>query len=429
MNWRAIPLALKCALILQVIEIVAGLTYTLADTYKQAPRFFLAEEGLTFAIMVLGAIGTLDLARTQTGTARTGAWIAFAGFLGALALSFAWSVIECKESWLLHRTLFEVLGYVYFATKLAAIVGLAIATRKLGLAIAGIVVGLACSPPPFIDKHLFEALKDSGRITQALAQNAMRFGHTAVLLVFAGFAARGEMDTPDPRRAVWGFRMASKAMWVRVFATCAVPLLMLFALMGRSEGAAKMLQFAMVATIAVGLWSMTQFAVGALAVARSRVTDMGRLSFLCAGVGSLWCAGLALSQFPKLFRVVYGDGEVARSYLTEDLEAWSVVGPIVAIAAIALVVGGIAGFAGRRLQNELHTQASSKGVAFVILMFATIAIQQWVLPKATSEGSGMFLLLCALVAGLAGTVMMANLCTLAADAVEREPGLPTATVV
>ena len=429
MNWRAIPLALKCALILQLVEIAGGLTYELAETYKQAPRFFLAEEGLTFAIMVLGTIGTLDLARTQTGTARTGAWIAFAGFLGGLVLSFAWTVIECKESWLLHETLLHVLSYIYFATRLAGIVGLAIATRRLGLALAGIVVGLACAPPPFIDNHLFEALRDSGRITRELVHGAMQLGHAGVLLVFAGFAARGEMDTPEPRRAVWGFRMASKAMWIRVFATCAVPLLMLFAMMGRSEGAAKMLQFAMVATIAVGLWSMTQFAVGALAVARSRVAEMGRLSFLFAGVGSLWCAGVSLSQFPKLFRVVYGDGELGRSYLTEDLEAWSVVGPIVAVAAIALVVGGIAGFAGRRLQNELHTQASSKGVAFVILMFATIAIQQWVLPEATSAGSAMFLLLCALIAGLVGTVMMANLCALAADSVEREPGLPTATVI
>ena len=68
-------------------------------------------------------------------------------------LSFVWTVIECKESWLQGRTVFDVLSYVYFATKVAGIVGLAIATRKLGLALAGILVGLACAPPPFIDKQ------------------------------------------------------------------------------------------------------------------------------------------------------------------------------------------------------------------------------------------------------------------------------------
>ena len=60
---------------------------------------------------------------------------------------------------------------------------------------------------------------------------------------------------------------------------------------------------------------------------------------------------------------------------------------------------------------------------------APLGITQWLLPSATSEGSALFMLLAMLTCAVIGTVMMAKLCTIAADAVDREPTLPTAKVV
>jgi len=61
-------------------------------------------------------------------------------------------------------------------------------------------------------------------------------------------------------------------------------------------------------------------------------------------------------------------------------------------------------------------------------MLGTVAVQQWLVPKADSLGSFAFMTLLAAGAGLAATVMMARLCTRAADSVHAEPGLPTATL-
>jgi hypothetical protein len=160
------------------------------------------------------------------------------------------------------------------------------------------------------------------------------------------------------------------------------------------------------------------------------VTDAAPIVMLVAAICSLWCAGIAFHQVPHVIGAAYSDrggGSIAQEYL----EAWTVVAPLLSIATIALIVGAIAGLAGRRGYNDLHTQASSKGVACVILMFANFAIQQWALAKATSQGTALFLLLCMLVAAMIGTVMMANLSTLTAQSLESEPSsnLPTATIV
>ena len=62
-------------------------------------------------------------------------------------------------------------------------------------------------------------------------------------------------------------------------------------------------------------------------------------------------------------------------------------------------------------------------------MLSSVAIQQWMLPNAKSLGSFAGMTLLAAGAGLYATILMAKLCTLAADAVDREPGLPTAKLV
>ena len=58
----------------------------------------------------------------------------------------------------------------------------------------------------------------------------------------------------------------------------------------------------------------------------------------------------------------------------------------------------------------------------------TQLILKRLLPKAESENSLVVMMLAAAACSLWATVLMARLCTLAADSLSAEPGLPTATL-
>jgi len=428
MSWKKIPFAFRIAAVLQLVSTTAWIVNTLANThYKQAARIHLAQAGIGLVIKVMAAVGVLDLARTRVGRAALGARIAFGALVAELALTLGWTVMTSKMSWMDHHTLNLVLGYAWNAVVLVVIVGLAIATERLGVAIAGVVLGFVAVPPEVVAKPVFDALA-LGPTTTQLVSSGMQVLHTLVLLGLVAFAARGEPAVNDPPRAVDGFRRAARALWMRVIAAAIVPALTLF-MVGTRSGGIDTLRYAMIAAAAFNLWALVQFAVGVLQVARARLPDMTTWLLVLASGCALWYAGLLLAQTPELIRMMFDDKDYMREMGQEYAQAWSIVAPVVAIASIALVVGAIAGFAGRRLNNELHTEAAGKGVGFVIVMFVAIAIQSWLLPFATSTGSLAFLILTALVCGLWGTVMMANLCTRAADAIDAGPMLPTAKLV
>ncbi len=107
----------------------------------------------------------------------------------------------------------------------------------------------------------------------------------------------------------------------------------------------------------------------------------------------------------------------------------SVALPVIVIVGVGILATGLSGFAARRGNDALRSEAQGKGIGYVVLMLVSMAVTAWMVPKARSVGNFAMLSLLAAGASLWGTVMMAKLLGRGADAVESEPGLPQASVV
>ena len=162
------------------------------------------------------------------------------------------------------------------------------------------------------------------------------------------------------------------------------------------------------------------------------VAELPAVPLVLSAAASLWWLGVTLAQLPYTYRLLYGGDDHGFDYgghAQDYAQALSIVGPLVAVAAIAAVARAISMFAARRGFEQLRFEAQGKGIGFVGLMLASVGVQQWLLPKAISEGSMTFMVLGAAVCSLYATVLMARLCALAADSLQAEPGLPTATAI
>jgi hypothetical protein len=358
---------------------------------------------------VLFAIGALDLSRQLAGVARCGAQIAVVAALLDLSLELVWEVMRVRMSW--PPVLGWVVRYGLSAAALGLVVGLAIAARRRfpSLAIAGIVVGVATR----LTLHLTHLQE----IWMPLAGL-----HTALVLVLV-LAASTEHDVTMPELAERGFRHAARALWLRVVAVGLVPALAVLT-MGSSttNGIIK------TATLAVGLFSvvsLTYLGNGAIGAARARLAELHVRPLYVSGVGALVCAGLTVEQTSR----IYVSLSEHRSF--GDLTApWSILPQLIAIGSLGLLTRAITGFATRRQLHDLRMRSSGSGAIACVLLLVSFAITAWLSAGASSRGGIVFLSLGSVVCALSGTVMLANLCTAAADAVrDSSPTLPTATVI
>jgi hypothetical protein len=97
---------------------------------------------------------------------------------------------------------------------------------------------------------------------------------------------------------------------------------------------------------------------------------------------------------------------------------------VAAIALVALAVRGIPGLV------ALADLVSSRTIAFVCLMLASIGLASFGVEHATSAGNAIGMLLFGAAASLVATGLVAAMFGRAAETLEREqPDLPTATVV
>jgi len=251
------------------------------------------------------------------------------------------------------------------------------------------------------------------------------------LFVLARLVAHGE-PARAPETATAGLRTIASALWLRVIAACGVAGLTLLLMLGKpGEGAVGVLKLAMISGAVINAISVAMMTRGALAASRSGIADLPRTPLVLAAAAAVWCLGVALSQLPHMYRMLYGDhDEYGSGHDSQDyVQALALTVPLVATGAVAAVAAAIGGFASRRGLEQLRSEAQGKGAGFVALMLGSIAVQAWLLPKADSLGSFAFLTLCAAACGLFATVLMARLCTLAADSLHATPGLPSAKVV
>lgn len=418
-GWRAIPPALMLAFALDLGFLVVRLVFT-----SSGARWALAEDGVALAVNALAMFGLIDLARRLSGREGQGLRIAMAGFAGKLALVMVGGLVLNFTSWS-SETIFTVDGYLWFAAKLAVPIGLAIAAWKRApvLVAVAVVARLADDLPPPLARAFYGWL-DLGVQGWFVLDSVLRAVGIVLAIAVVATVARGA-PTSEPARAVAGLRRSASALKLRVIAAVVMTGLTLLVIAGKSgEGAVSMLKLAMMAGAVINIVAMVLLALGTVEAARSGLGDLPRWPLLLSSVLAMWCVGVLLAQLPYLYRMLYaGDRE------DDYAQAWSVGLPLIATAGIALIAVAVSGLASRRGDDELRAEASGKGAGFVLLMLVSVAIQTWWLPKADSLGVFVGMTLCAAVAGLYATLILAKLCDLAAVAVDREPGLPTAKLV
>jgi hypothetical protein len=429
---RSLPPALLFAFALSMSMIAARLIFML--TAKEpwgAVRFNLASDGIGYASEVLALLGSFELARRLSGQAALGMRIVAWGFTAVLAVDIQWSLLGFMDKMWEHETLLKAVEYTYYGAWLAVPVGLCIALwrekRELGIFI--VVVSLLTWPPPFIAKQMYSWLP-SGNSGFAI-DAGFRFVRYAFLLAGLVAIARGT-TVSDRATAASGLRLAAKSLWLRLIAAMAVPLITLMVIGGKgSKGSLEMLKLATFVALLVNIISFAQFGVGALRAARASVTDLGRWSLVLGGACSLWASGVMMGQLPWLYKLLY-KADSSSSFGgggTEYAQALSIALPLVVTTGMGLIAVAIAGLAARTGNEELRAHAQAKGAGFVALSLVAMAISAWMLPKADSMSSLAMLLLLTLGAAVTAIVMMAKLLGLAADALDRDPGLPTASVI
>src|SRR5687768_8491725 len=118
-GWRAVPLALRIALVLDLGWLVVHLAYAATtDLVDRSARMQLAGAGAGLATYVLAAYGALDLSRTLTGRASLGAKLTAAGFIAGTAMIVAFVVVGfALEVWK-HPWIFAVYRYAWTAISL-----------------------------------------------------------------------------------------------------------------------------------------------------------------------------------------------------------------------------------------------------------------------------------------------------------------------
>jgi hypothetical protein len=184
----------------------------------------------------------------------------------------------------------------------------------------------------------------------------------------------------------------------------------------------------------INIIALALVGLGALRASEATVPELGRWRPLLAGTASVWAAGAMFGQAAWLYKMLYKREDIGFNgrEAIENAQVLSTAMPIIITCGIALLAIAIGGFAARIGNEDLRGHAQSKGAGFVTLSLVAVAIQNWMIPKAMMNGSlGGFAMLSLLAAGagLVAIVMMARLLNLAAEQLEREPGLPPATVV
>lgn len=428
-SWRNLPPVLLAMFAIELVSLVGFLAYDLSHgPTDDSVRIGLAETGLTFTTYVLGVVGFLELARRTAGRVSLGFKITALGFALGLANQIGWHLFELFQPHWSFETISTVQQWTYYTVNLLPVLGVTIAATIVDrrAALAGVLAVLVSDPLPWLARHMYGWLVTGWKSQIVLVEVLHAIGLVALFVIAARLAVGGA--EPPASSGASGFRTIASGLWLRVIAACTVAGLTLLLVIGKAdESAASIFKLATISSAIVGAISLGMIARGAFG---AMVAEIPAVPLVLAKAASLWCLGVTLAQLPYTYRMLYaadeyGYGSAARDYV----QALSVVAPIVAIAAIAAVARAIAGFAARRGLEQLRFEAQSKGVGFVTLMLAGIGLQQWLLPDATSEGQLAGMMIGAAVCSLWGTVLMARLCALAADSLQAEPGLPTATVV
>lgn len=432
-GWRAVPTALLVAFALPIAWAIARVVIMLGwqPEHGFSPRVILAGEGIGFACVVLALGGMLELVRRATGRDALAYKVALAGIVVALGVDVIVGFVQFSSQPWEHQWMWKV--YEYSATTawlvFAAGLVMALPAERRVIGVVGIVVTILTWPIEPLREPLFGWMKLEYKAA-ILFESGLRIVRYGMFAALAILASRG-VTTTDRFSAASGFRLAARGLWLRVIAAVAVVLLTLMMIGSRSGGGLEAFKLAMMAQSVVGVIALLLVGVGALRAAGSGVPELGRVTLVLGGGASLWAAGATLAQLPYRYKMFYKGlrDEYSMSGSMDWLQALETAVPVIVIVGVALLATALSGFGARAGNEDLRGEAQGKGIGFVALMLVALAIQLWMLPKATSVGNFAMLSLLAAAAGLWATVLMARLLARGAEVLEAEPGLPPASIV
>lgn len=395
------------------------------DRYTNTARARTFNLGCQYAQVLLYSCGLFALARRYTGSARplaqTAAWLMFVGLSGPFVNLFV-SIMRPADA----RSIFDGFNLIQGFVLLAASILLTIAAdawRRVPLAAAGLILlHVTAYAFPVIGRLINEALGNDHSTIRIylLVREALS---ATMLFVAAALAAGGRDLPPDPQRAASGFAIAHTSLIVRLVAAISMALMGFAA---QSPGIAKLV-LVIVPLVVIG--TQIALALGVLRVDAANLPGMPRFRLALAAAGMFWFASLQLDQVVFIIDQLWRGGLDSEDL--DELQMFSVIGPIVAAISLALIGSAIASFARNRGNQELASSATTRMFAFVALALGGIALQAFML-DAGSRGSAGSIVAVSLLAGAAGVaalVVLAGLLKLASEQMSAAPGIPPARIV
>lgn len=422
---RDLPASLTLSLLIWIATSLSRIILILVvDEPWNAIRFQLVTEGLSFAAAFLGVIGMRELASRVTGRAALGCMLGTIAMTIFLAADVGWTLLAFKSDFA-GAWFGKAMPYVYWAASTLLAVGVALAAwNRRVIATVALGVTVMLFPPPFVEAALWGWLPERG--TAAFVIHPI-FSILRIASLLVAVAAVARTAQPAHRElAASGLRACGRALWLRVIAMVGLVLLTLMVVGSRGTGGLELLRFAMMSAAIVNVIALWLFGIGALRAARAGLLELSRTKLVLASTAMLWAGGVTFGQLPFLYRMLYGsEGSGFDRQLAQGL---SLALPLVVTGGAALVALAIGGYASQHSREALVVEARGRGFGFVALMLTSLGVQSGLVAEATSRGALTVYSLLAAGTALCATVLLAKLCTLAADDLEREPGLPTARI-
>ncbi|HET9484099.1 MAG TPA: hypothetical protein VFO79_09095 [Xanthomonadales bacterium] len=415
---KRVPAAIVVGLVIGVAgSVVSALANFGEPEFQSIARAQLARFAAAVAEFVLVALGLFEIARRASGRVRSASRVA----AGLLLVVTAWYLarplldvlVDEQKLWVL-----EVFRWGFFASGLCTLIAVVVlgVVARAPIAVLAAIAVLARGWIPYVTDELHIWLFENRQAAVAYWLVEELLFAVGLLGVSAAVAKQAPPSTSDPQMAVGGFHYVGNGLRIRIVG--AIVFAMLAMSQVRGIGLSIVIGGPLVVVVTLAI-----VAVGCVRVAHADVAQMPRWRLAIGGGLSLWWAVVQYEQIAHVFR----DHRVITGASEAFAHAWSIAGPLIATAGLALVGSAISTFAHARTNDELRESASVRTLLYVVLSASAVGIQTQVWKAETRDGF-FALTLVAACAAIAALVSFAGLAKQAADAIGAGPTLPPARV-
>lgn len=394
-------------------------------SWEHYARLMMADAGVTFVIRAMLVAGILAAAAMATRRARMLLMLA-ATALALLALERVgvWHVLpllldDSERTYRAMNHVDMVAGALAFVGVMLVVVAAAPSPVMPAFAVPAVLGAAVLLNLPIAGEAIGRALHDHEWIGVSVFWIA-ELCLIAGLAGLTGAIMHGQHAVPEPRVAVLGLKRTERGLLIK-----AVMPLVLFLAAIAGVGSAGTLKFVVLGGLAAMVFAWTVIGAGAITLVRSRLEGLSASRLLVGAGLVMWWAivyfNQAMNLYSSLFRASGG------SHAERLAQSWTVVGPIVAAAGIALIGWSIAAFAKARGNEELATSAVARTVVVIAIDLTVVLVTNYLVMKQPGPG-GIFAVV-GVIGSIIGTLAFAKLFDRTASMVETMPALPTAALV